>query len=817
MNGKRRIALCLVFFAAACVLFAADNPLAVISADLAAKTTEVSPILFGAFFEDINYGADGGLYAEMMQNRSFEYQFGTDGWDIVKSGTSSGARIKVAKTDPLNAHNTKYGQLKVTEAGSGVSNSGLGGLSLKAGMTYRGSVSLRSPDSTVASVKLVLDRGDNVPIGEAAVSGVGTAWKRFEFSLRSSADTVKGRLKLIPSAAGTLDIDMLSLFPPQTFKDRPNGLRLDLAGLIAALKPGFFRFPGGCVVEGRTVETAYRWKDTIGPVEERDENPNLWGYQQSYGIGFHEYFQYCEDIGAEPVPIINCGMSCQARNGPAVPMSGLGEWIRDALDLIEYANGAAVGTWGALRAKNGHPASFNLNYLGIGNEQWGEGYYERYQEFARAIKAAYPGIKLIFAAGPVPAGTQFNEAWAKAKAFKADVVDEHYYCPPEWFLANTSRYDSYDRDGPKVFVGEYAAHAVGRISSLYAALAEAAYMTHLERNGDVVEMAAYAPLLNNELSNQWVPDLIWFNNGASYGTPSYHVQAMFADNKSDRTVPMTIELDPSVVKPSVLGGGVGLGTWATGAEYKDIKVTGKDGKILYQAETIANLGDWTPLGGLWSAPGGVIKQSTLATDCRLLLNRPGWDENTFSLKARKLRGAEGFLIMFGIREGSYYWWNLGGWNNTTTAIEKGTSAGRGIIGTSVPLAIETERWYDITIQLAGETIRCYLDGKLIHELVDKKVFDPVYAHVGTAAGGEVIVKIVNIKATPSAVRIKLQNAGALKPSASAVILTGPQLSSVNSFASPDVVTPRMTEVNGVSSDFLYTAEPNSLTILRLKR
>jgi alpha-L-arabinofuranosidase len=797
--------------------WAADAPLGVITADFSAKKTDVSPILFGAFFEDINYGADGGLYAEMMQNRSFEYRFGTEGWTIIKANASSRVSLKVEKTDPLNLRNPRYGQLKVNEPGSGVANGGYDGLALKAGQTYRGSVYLRSADGTVTSLKVSLDQGDKAPLAQAAIAGAGTSWTRFEFTLQPAADTVKGRFLLLPDTAGSLDIDMLSLFPERTFKDRPNGLRFDLAGLIAALKPGFFRFPGGCVVEGGTVETAYRWKDTIGPVEQRKENPNVWGYQQSYGIGFHEYFQYCEDIGAEPVPIINCGMACQARGGRMVSLSDLGEWIQDALDLIEYANGAATTKWGAERAKNGHPEPFNIKFLGIGNEQWGEGYYTRYQQFAKAIKAKYPQIKLIFAAGPVAAGSQFDDAWSKARAFNVDVVDEHYYVPPEWFLSNTTRYDSYDRNGPKVFLGEYAAHVDGRVNNLYAALSEAAYMTHLERNGDIVEMAAYAPLLVYDNTHQWVPDLIWFNNTSSYGTPSYYVQSMFANNKSDKTVPMKLEMDASQVKSKVLGGGIGLGTWSTAVEYKAIKVTDKSGAVVYQADSIANLDDWRPQNGVWEASGGSIHQTALGTDCRLVLNKPGWDEYTLTLKARKIKGSEGMLIMFGIRDGSYYWWNLGGWNNTTTVIEKGSASARGIVGKSAAVRIETDRWYDIKIELSGETIRCYLDGKLINELVDRQGFNPLYAHVGTTAGGDIVIKIVNIKDTPSPVRIKLQNAGTLKDTAEAVILSNPKLSAMNSFASPDAVTPKTIEVGGVSDDFIYAAEPNSLTVLRIKR
>jgi len=381
-------------------------------------------------------------------------------------------------------------------------------------------------------------------------------WKKCTATLHPKDTDAKARLAIVLDGKGIVDLDMVSLFPEHTWKNRPGGLRADMVQALADLHPGFLRFPGGCIVEGSVLERRYQWKNTIGPVEDRHLLINRWNYEfqhrptpdyfQSFGLGFYEYFQLCEDIGAEPLPILNCGMACQFNSGELCPIEELGPYIQDALDLIEFANGATNTIWGAKRAALGHSQPFNMKMLGVGNEQWGQQYIDRYAKFAAAIKEKYPDIQLVSAAGPDPADQRFQFAWANLRALHADIIDEHSYAQPDWFFTNTHRYDNYDRSGPKVFMGEYAAQSRYTVSTknqnnLECALAEAAYMTGLERNGDVVRMASYAPLFANTEAWQWTPDLIWVNSLNVYLTPNYYVQQLFSRNRGDVVLPVKLD------------------------------------------------------------------------------------------------------------------------------------------------------------------------------------------------------------------------------------------------------------------------------------
>jgi alpha-L-arabinofuranosidase len=777
------------------------------------RGTEVSPALFGAFFEDINHGADGGLYAELVRNRSFESPAPADSWRVV--GEPGKASLELRQGNPIDPGNPRYARVRVAGSGLGIANEGYGGMNLVAGESYSISAYIRSDDPKPASLAFVLKEGSGgAPLAECEATGITKEWRRFESLVVPRRGASSGRLEILASGPGSFEIDFVSVFPRGTFKDRPNGLRADLAGMVADLKPGFLRFPGGCVVEGRTIATAYRWKDTIGDIARRRENENLWGYRQSYGLGLLEYLRFCEDIGAEPLPVVNCGMACQARNGDMVPVGELGPWIRDALDLIEYAKGGADSGWGRLRAASGHPEPFGLKYLAVGNEQWGPEYYARYEAFAEAIKAERPEIKLIFAAGPVASGVLFDEAWRQARKLGADLVDEHYYMAPEWFLENTRRYDGYDRKGPKVFLGEYAAQAPGKVGNLYAALAEAAFMTGLERNGDLVELASYAPLLAREGFAQWAPDMIWFDGREAYGSPSYYVQKLFSNNRSAASLPYSLEVSPAVSRKKPLGGGIGLATWGTRAEFKDLEVTGRDGKPLL-APSLDSLDGWKAGTGIWKSEGGIISQRSAFSDCRLVFNAPDWSDYSIEIKARKRSGTEGLIVMFGIRGADYYRWNLGGWGNTASAVEKGSADSRAVIGESLPLSIETDRWYDLKVEIRGDSVRCFLDKVLIHEIRDQGGEGPIYAHAGRDAEGGYILKLVNVDASPRRLRIELENSKPLEGSCSATILSGTEAGAVNSFVAPKAVYPKTRMIEAVSTDFTYELEPNSLTVLRI--
>ncbi|HOW69882.1 MAG TPA: alpha-L-arabinofuranosidase C-terminal domain-containing protein [Phycisphaerae bacterium] len=518
----------------------------------------ISPTMYGVFFEDINYGADGGLLAEQVKNRSFEFPTALMGWSEAKEGPAAGS-LQVLDQAPAFPVNPHYLRLKADGPGGyGVINEGFHGMGLRAGEEYLFSASVRGRGGQ-ATLRVELVSPDQRVLAKTMLRDFGSDWKREAASLRPAATEPKARLRLILENPGTIDLDMISLFPHKTWRQRPNGLRPDLVQMLADLKPGFVRFPGGCIVEGRELATRYQWKTTIGKPEDRRLIVNRWNtefkhrpapdYFQSFGLGFFEYFLLCEDIAAQPLPILNCGMACQFNTGELAPLEQLDAYIQDALDLIQFANGSETSTWGSRRAEMGHPRPFNLRLLGVGNEQWGPQYIQRYERFAKVLKAKYPEVQLIASAGPRPADDLFRFLWARLRELQADIVDEHCYDRPEWFFDNAARYDNYPRSGPKVFMGEYAAQSVKTVSpdnrnDWRCALAEAAYMIGLERNADVVVMSSYAPLFGHEDGWQWRPNLIWFDNLNVYGTPSYYVQQLFSLHRGDVVLPVTIDGRP---------------------------------------------------------------------------------------------------------------------------------------------------------------------------------------------------------------------------------------------------------------------------------
>ncbi|HEX3355779.1 MAG TPA: alpha-L-arabinofuranosidase C-terminal domain-containing protein [Tepidisphaeraceae bacterium] len=530
----------------------ADAPAATLHVQADKPGAAISPILDGVFFEDINFAADGGLYPERIKNRSFEFTDPLMAWRKTERGGAVGG-LGISDASPLNANNPHYLHITVESPGEGfgLTNEGYRGMGVTKGAKFTFSVYARSdsPENQKLAIELIDPR--NQKIGYAELTGFTKEWKTLSCEIESSATEPRACLTILDKSPGSLDLDMVSLYPQETFHNRANGLRPDLAQLVADLKPGFMRFPGGCIVEGRELSNRYQWKTTIGDVSERRTIMNRWNtefmnratpdYFESFGLGFFEYFQFCEDIGAKPLPILNCGMACQFNSGELCPVDQLDQYIQDALDLIEFANGPATSTWGAKRAAMGHPAPFNLTMFGVGNEQWGPQYFERYIPFAKAIKSKYPDIQLVSGAGPDPDGKNFDFAWNQLRALHADLVDEHFYRPPEWFLSQVNRYDNYDRTGPKVFAGEFAAHTKRQRNNWEAALAEAALRTGLERNGDIVKMSSYAPLFAHTEAWQWGVNLIWFDNLRSFGTPSYYVQKLFANNLGTNVLPATFD------------------------------------------------------------------------------------------------------------------------------------------------------------------------------------------------------------------------------------------------------------------------------------
>ncbi len=514
----------------------------------------INHAMWGIFFEDINFGADGGLYAEMVKNCGFEFPDPLMGWTKLINNVAHG-KITVLDDKPYNAANPHY--LRLESEGTapiGVANEGFRGMGVKKGETYNFAVQARNV-SGKPTLRIDLYSEAGAILATAFIKDVSSDWTKYTAVLHPRDTDAKAKLYVQIEGKGSVDLDVISLFPEHTWKNRPGGLRADMVQALADLHPGFMRFPGGCIVEGSTLAGRYQWKKTIGPVDERPLLINRWNtefnhrptpdYFQSFGLGFFEYFQLCEDIGASPLPILNCGMACQFNSGELCPLDQLDPYIQDALDLIEFANGPATSEWGAKRAAMGHPEPFHLKMIGVGNEQWGRQYIDRYTKFATAIKAKYPEIKIVSAAGPSPDDDRFKFAWPKLRELHADIVDEHCYANPSWFFDNTHRYDKYDRNGPKVFFGEYAAQSDRTVSvfnrnTLECALAEAACMTGLERNGDVVQMASYAPLFANVDAWQWTPDLIWVNTLGLCRTPNYYVQKLFANNAGNQTMPLTL-------------------------------------------------------------------------------------------------------------------------------------------------------------------------------------------------------------------------------------------------------------------------------------
>ena len=521
---------------------------------------EIKPEMWGIFFEDINFGADGGIYAEMIKNRSFEFAKPRTGWQVNLTSSDS-SHFVIQNRGSLNQDNPRYVRISIKDGTrkNFISNSGFRGMGIKQNNKYNFSIMASLPDESNIKLRIELISQKGEKIGEALIPIKGKDWKKYEIGFVAKATDLKASLKISFEGTGVIDIDMVSLFPGDTWKGRPYGLRADIVQLLADLKPGFLRFPGGCIVEGYDLSLRYQWKKTIGNIEDRKTIINRWNtefahrltpdYYQSFGLGFFEYFQLAEDIGAEPLPILNCGMACQFNSAEVVPLVQLDPYIQDAIDLIEFANGNADSKWGKIRAQMGHPAPFNMKMLGIGNEQWGPQYFERYNLFEKTIKAKYPNITLVSGSGPQPDDELFKFAAGELKKTNANIVDEHYYRPPGWFRDNAARYDNYDRNSYKIFAGEYAAQSVFTCSpdnknNWDCALSEAAFMTGLERNADVVNMCSYAPLLAHVDGWQWTPDLIWFNNLTSYGSTNYYVQKLFSTNKGTHVLNMLQENKP---------------------------------------------------------------------------------------------------------------------------------------------------------------------------------------------------------------------------------------------------------------------------------
>ncbi|HEV2436757.1 MAG TPA: alpha-L-arabinofuranosidase C-terminal domain-containing protein, partial [Verrucomicrobiae bacterium] len=749
---------------------------ATITVDVNRTGHPIPRTLWGIFFEDINLSADGGIYPELVRNRSFEDSDRPAYWKLSNAAGSQSA-MDLDESRPLNPFNRH--SLRVNANGTfTLENDGYWGMNILQGAGYTFRVATRAADGFTGPLEVRIVGSTGRVLARGEISGLSARWKYHTLDLTATGSDPQAKLQISGNGSGTVFLDMVSLMPQQTWKN--HGLRTDLCESLDALHPSFMRFPGGNWIEGDDLAHMYHWKSTIGPVDSRTPLWNTWGYNTTQGLGFEEYLQLCEDLGAEPVFAINCGMSLR----DSVPLGQMGQWIQDALDAIEYANGPTNSVWGSLRAQAGHPAPFHLKYMEIGNENGGRDYWQRWALLANAIRRKYPDMQLIM--------TTSLSGYPYPPDPKPDIVDEHYYESPESFMRRADQYDTYSRKGPKIFVGEYAVTQGAGQGNLRAAIGEAALMTGIERNSDVVLMASYAPLFVNVHHRAWNPDLISFDGSRWFGSPSYYVQQMFSDNRGDVTLPITV-VSGKVPKPPP-SGGIGVGTWNTEAEFKDIKVTAPGGTVLFTSDFDHGVTNgWKFLGnGDWNMQDGALRQTVARDNSRALAGDRSWTDYTLELKARKLGGSEGFLVLFHVKNDQQRsWWNVGGWGDTQDAVEMDETMD------AKPSHIETGRWYDLKVQVRGDRIRCWLDGRLVHDLTQPgRITHPLYASATRDdKNGDVILKVVNAAGVPVRTTIDLPGATSLTGSGEAMVLTASSPWEENSLEDPTNVSPRTEAVS----------------------
>jgi alpha-L-arabinofuranosidase len=686
-------------------LKAADKMIPQITVRIDNPIRAISPLLYGICLQEINHACDGGLYAELIPNRSFEFGEYPEHWYILANEQSS-VDINVDDNRPMSKANLHSLRMKIdgikTDDKVGVANSGYWGISLAKDNVYDLSLAACANEGFSGQLTVNLESIDGKEIYAAGTIGpISTEWKTYKLELNSNATSNPCRLAIYSQRTGTIWLDMVSLIPRKTWQKLPGGLRPDLAEMIRALQSSFIRFLSSCPIESSKAKSLFPWKQTICDMADRSSVWNKWQYVASNGFGVYEYLQFCDALNAKPWLVIDCTFE---NSKEKTPPDRIDEYIQSVLETIEYANGPETSAWGAIRAKSGHPQPFNLEYIEINNESRIPVLNDCCVRMCDAVKAKYPHMNIVTTGSTGRSDTR-----------RGDMVNERYFGNGKFFIQNAHKYDAYDRKDPKVCLGEYAVtHGAGQ-GNLRAAVAEAAFMTGLERNSDVVRMAAYSPLLANVNCKNWNPNLINFDGRQAYGTPSYYVQKMFAEHRGDYVLPLETNYC-LLEKEDPKHGAIGLGTWATQAEYKDITVTQGD-TVLFKSDFSKDLDGWEVLRGDWDVQDGALRQTTKDENPTVVAGDKNWTNYTLSLKARKLGGNEGFLVLFHVMgENDYLWWNIGGWRNSQSALEM-TSTGkpRMQISGRVPCKIESNRWYDIRIKVDNRKIRCYLDGTLIQE------------------------------------------------------------------------------------------------------
>lgn len=777
--------------------------------------------LYGIFFEDLNHAADGGLYAEMVQNRSFEFCAVDNpsyhplmAWEKIEKKYSR-MQWWIQDSHPYSRRNPHYLVCEIFETGmgAGVRNTGFTpGMYLQKGEKYRFSCLAATDGRGELPLRLVLENDEGRNLGQAdIVVSNGTVWNHYEAEITAQETTTAGNLSIYIDAVGRLYLDMVSLFPQKTFMQQRNGLRADIATLLADLKPRFMRFPGGCLVHDGSInaedrDSLYRWKNTIGVLEERPARRNNWGYNQTLGLGYYEYFCFCEEIGAKPLPVLPAGYDPHHQR--KVPFDQLDEWIQEALDLISFANDDASAQWGRIRCELGHPEPFGLEYIGIGNEEVGEGFFERYPYFHKAIKEKYPDIQIIASSGPFAAGGEYEKGWNCARRNHADLVDEHYYMAPEWFLANHHRYDSFDEKDPRVFLGEYASWG----NTWYNALIEASYMTGMERNSEKVGLACYAPLLCNVNYINWKPDMIWFDNHQAYGTANYYVQKLFMNHQGDDRIELEMTgIDDSVTIQDDPKGGFGLRTEPdTVVRYSQIMIEDIQNGTIWKDSEIYFVGD------------NVEQYISADPDARvvtedILLHTVESDHYIITVKGEMLYGRRGFMLQYGNRdEKNRYQWEIGGWQNMDSALTQDI-AGRNSCLTQSSFTVAADREYELKLEIEGRHLKAYIDGELIHEIYHAPVkIEPLYTAASVdCQTGDIIVKLVNVQKRP--IDTVLHMEGIEQAKGTAYIMSGFALEDENSFAEPLKVSPREEEIQLTQGCCSCHIDGESVQVLRFQK
>jgi alpha-L-arabinofuranosidase len=839
----------------------------VVQTDVSAldESSTISENLYGIFVEDINYALDGGMYPELIKNRSFEYgsvaaQTNQHGWVLTQpdndsftftigDGTTDGSALHTQNPHYAILHNagTDY---------SGIFNKGfLDGLFLVEGEEYTFSAYVKSPDASVDHIKLTVEDGSGYLFYEGTIDGVSGEWGKVELTfsptLTSRAFPETRVLLEIPN--GELHVDMISLMPVDTYEGIP--VRKDIGEYLEALNPSFLRFPGGCVIEGRDLESMYSWKDSIGnglsltigdttsvgDIAIRPQGKSIWNgnathpYYTTYGLGFYEFFLLCEKLDCLPVPVLNAGTTCPIQSPQYIVFETdspeFQQCVQDALDLVEFCKGGADTTWGAVRIAMGHEEPFDLQYIGIGNEQSSAEYFEHYGLFVDAFEEAlrerpelFSGVQLVIAN---TAGSGGYAGWDYLRANPDQVtgmVDEHYYELAEWFHTSTARYDSYDRDAQaKVFLGEFAA----KTNTLESALSEAAYMTGLEDNADVVEMACYAPLFGNETSIQWTPDLIWYSQDSVFGSVSYYVQQMYANNVGTNILPSTINVGEMPME-SALTGKVGLGTWQTSSAYDNLKiVSNEDGSVLYEstfddADALTN-GDWEFHTGDWEIIDGRLVQkktglpSNQSTGDSIYLGESTWGNYTLTVDAQILSGSEGFLIPIAVKDSkNSIFWNIGGWNNTVSCLQTVTDNVKSgqIAGTVRNASFSADQVYQLKVVVNDDQVTCYIDD-VEYVNYTSRTPSPLYETASVDANGDLILKIVNVGVNPYQLAITLADCdmSLYEETAHVTLLTGENPNDTNSYANPEMMVPTEFDLS-LEEALNYDCPKYSLSVIR---